>query len=52
MTDVTLEHPSADTHKYGVLFVFAAGVLWSTVGIGIRLIDEAVVWQTTALSLD
>jgi drug/metabolite transporter (DMT)-like permease len=28
-----------------VLFVFAAGVLWSTVGPGIRLIEEAVVWQ-------
>jgi drug/metabolite transporter (DMT)-like permease len=28
-----------------VLFVFAAGVFWSTVGLGIRLIDEAVVWQ-------
>jgi len=36
---------SPDTHKYGVLFVFAAGVLWSTVGLGIRLIDDAVVWQ-------
>ncbi|WP_170327531.1 DMT family transporter [Ruegeria arenilitoris] len=29
----------------GVLFVFAAGVLWSTVGLGIRLIEDAVVWQ-------
>ena len=41
-------HPpysKADSHKYGVLFVFAAGVLWSTVGLGIRLIEEAVVWQ-------
>lgn len=36
---------SADAHKHGVLFVFAAGVLWSTVGLGIRLIEEAVVWQ-------
>ena len=26
-------------------FVFAAGVLWSTVGLGIRLIEDAVVWQ-------
>ena len=34
-----------DAHKYGVLFVFAAGVLWSTVGIGIRMIEDAVVWQ-------
>lgn len=28
-----------------MLFVLAAGVLWSTVGIGIRLIEDAVVWQ-------
>jgi DME family drug/metabolite transporter len=28
-----------------VLFVFAAGVLWSTVGLGIRVIEDAVVWQ-------
>ena len=33
------------SHKYGVLFVFAAGVLWSTVGLGIRLIEDATVWQ-------
>lgn len=32
-------------HKHDVLFVFAAGVLWSTVGLGIRLIEDAVVWQ-------
>ncbi len=41
-------HPlysTAESQKYGVLFVFAAGVLWSTVGLGIRLIEEAVVWQ-------
>lgn len=34
-----------DAHRYGVLFVFAAGVLWSTVGLGIRLIEDAEVWQ-------
>jgi len=34
-----------DAHKYGILFVFAAGVLWSTVGLGIRMIEDAVVWQ-------
>jgi len=34
-----------DAHKFGILFVFAAGILWSTVGIGIRLIEDAVVWQ-------
>lgn len=35
----------AESLKYGVLFIFAAGVLWSTVGLGIRLIEEAMVWQ-------
>lgn len=44
MTVATSVKP-ADAHKHGVLFVFAAGVLWSTVGLGIRLIEEAVVWQ-------
>jgi len=28
-----------------LLFVFAAGVLWSTVGLGIRMIEDAAVWQ-------
>jgi drug/metabolite transporter (DMT)-like permease len=45
MTSIAPSSPSADAHKYGVLFVFAAGVLWSTVGLGIRLIEDAVVWQ-------
>ena len=31
--------------RRGLVFVFMAGVLWSTVGLGIRLIDEATVWQ-------
>ena len=31
--------------RRGLIFVFMAGILWSTVGIGIRLIDEATVWQ-------
>lgn len=29
----------------GMLLVFLAGVLWSTVGLGIRLIEDALVWQ-------
>ncbi|MFK7940602.1 MAG: DMT family transporter [Roseovarius sp.] len=29
----------------GVGFVLLAGVLWSTVGLGIRLIEDAQVWQ-------
>ena len=31
--------------RKGLIFVFMAGVLWSTVGLGIRMIDEAIVWQ-------
>ncbi len=45
---MTLSPPpaqSAVAHRNGLFFVFAAGVLWSTVGLGIRLIEEAVVWQ-------
>lgn len=32
-----------DLRGYGL--VFLAGVLWSTVGLGIRLIEDALVWQ-------
>lgn len=45
MTSVAPHTSTADAHKYSVLFVFAAGVLWSTVGLGIRMIEDAVVWQ-------
>jgi len=45
MAEVPPQHQSSDAHRYGVFFVFAAGVLWSTVGLGIRLIEEATVWQ-------
>ncbi len=45
MTSLAPPTFTTDAHKYGVLFVFAAGVLWSTVGLGIRMIEDAVVWQ-------
>jgi DME family drug/metabolite transporter len=45
MTVMSQPSNSTDGHRFGVLFVFAAGVLWSTVGLGIRLIEDAVVWQ-------
>lgn len=35
--------PARDLRGYGL--VFLAGVLWSTVGLGIRLIEDAQVWQ-------
>jgi drug/metabolite transporter, DME family len=45
MTAMSQPSQGTDGHRFGVLFVFAAGVLWSTVGLGIRLIEDAVVWQ-------
>lgn len=45
MTALTSPNSAAGAHRFGVLFVFAAGVLWSTVGLGIRMIEDAVVWQ-------
>jgi drug/metabolite transporter (DMT)-like permease len=36
---------SSERDLTGYLLVFMAGVLWSTVGLGIRLIEDAVVWQ-------
>lgn len=45
MTSISPLASDTDAHKHGVLFVFAAGVLWSTVGLGIRMIEDAVVWQ-------
>ncbi len=45
MTVMNQPSLGTDGHRFGVLFVFTAGVLWSTVGLGIRLIEDAVVWQ-------
>ena len=45
MTIISQPSNNTDGHRFGVLFVFGAGVLWSTVGLGIRLIEDAVVWQ-------
>ena len=33
------------TNRTDVFFVLSAGVLWSTVGLGVRLIEDALVWQ-------
>jgi drug/metabolite transporter (DMT)-like permease len=41
----TLEDTAAPNERSGVLIVLLAGVIWSTVGLGIRLIEEATVWQ-------
>lgn len=45
MTTTREPTPVSQAHRHGVLFVFAAGVLWSTIGLGIRMIEDAVVWQ-------
>lgn len=45
MTETNAPAATLDGRRTGVLLVFMAGVLWSTVGLGIRLIEDAVVWQ-------
>ncbi len=39
-----LEKPSI-SYVHGVILVLMAGVFWSSMGLGIRLIEEANVWQ-------
>ena len=31
--------------RKGMILVFMAGILWSTIGLGVRLIDDAQAWQ-------
>lgn len=38
-------HEKPTRNVSGYFLVFMAGVLWSTVGLGIRLIEDALVWQ-------
>lgn len=45
MTSLAPPTSKADARRFGVLLVFAAGILWSTVGLGVRMIEDAVVWQ-------
>lgn len=45
MAVVDYNAPAVAGYRQGVMFVLAAGVLWSTVGLGIRLIGDASVWQ-------
>ena len=45
MTHASLAQAPALSYRTGVLLVLTAGVLWSTVGLGIRLIENAEVWQ-------
>ncbi len=45
MTNASVAQTPAMSYRSGVLLVLAAGMLWSTVGLGIRLIENAEVWQ-------
>ena len=40
-----LQNKTSTEYTRGLLLVFLAGVLWSTVGLGIRMIQDASVWQ-------
>ena len=40
-----LHNKTSTDYTRGLLLVFAAGALWSTVGLGIRMIQDASVWQ-------
>ena len=42
---IALQNEFSTEYKRGLLLVFMAGVLWSTVGLGIRMIEDATVWQ-------
>jgi drug/metabolite transporter (DMT)-like permease len=37
--------PAAAAYRLGLLLVLGAGICWSTIGLGVRLIDGATVWQ-------
>ncbi len=45
MVDATEETVRGAEYGRGVLCVLTAGVLWSTVGLGVRLIEDASAWQ-------
>lgn len=47
MTDIAQATQKSDAHAYrrGVVLVLLAGVCWSTMGLGIRVIEVANVWQ-------
>lgn len=36
---------AAVSYRRGLLLVFVAGIFWSTMGLGIRLMEVANVWQ-------
>ena len=42
---IALQNEFSTEYRRSLLLVFMAGVLWSTVGLGIRMIEDANVWQ-------
>ena len=45
MTQASLAASHQISYGRGVIFVLAAGVMWSTIGLGVRLLEGASVWQ-------
>ncbi|MEL7255760.1 MAG: DMT family transporter [Pseudomonadota bacterium] len=45
MNTAYVSAPNQADRRLGLIYVFMAGVLWSTIGICVRLIEDAVVWQ-------
>ena len=40
-----LHSSNTAAYRWGLLLVLSAGVCWSTIGLGVRLIEDATVWQ-------
>lgn len=40
-----MENKNLKLRHFGIILVVLAGILWSTIGLGIRLIETAGVWQ-------
>lgn len=45
MSVVEQAYESTAAYRRGIFLVLAAGTCWSSMGLGIRLIEDAVVWQ-------
>jgi DME family drug/metabolite transporter len=40
-----IRSPDEPAYRWGLALVMLAGVCWSTIGLGLRMIEEASVWQ-------
>lgn len=45
MSQAVEEPVQGSGYGRGVIYVLLAGILWSTVGLGVRLVEEATAWQ-------